>query len=250
MAKTAQKRVHLSKEDWLDVERMYRAGQIKMVDVAKYYEISSAAISMRAKKYGWSRDLTKRVRRQVEHDLIAGVKPTRYRDKEMEDREIIKKAAKTGVEIVRQHREQLSRGHNLIGRMLAELENTTTHLKEITEWVNVEENDKKRQRLLNQALSIRMRASVMRDLSAAISRFQPLERKAFNLDERSGEIDEFDAFIQGVRACPESNASHVAAMRVQDAEDALDGVSEESEPVEPQWGEADDVQEPTDQLSE
>ncbi|SPY77126.1 Uncharacterized conserved protein [Providencia rustigianii] len=53
--------------DWEAIESAYRAGVMSIREIASQYEITHQAISKRAKKEGWERDLKAKVKARVEN---------------------------------------------------------------------------------------------------------------------------------------------------------------------------------------
>src|SRR5436190_2107321 len=56
--------------NWVKVEKAYRAGILPVSQIAKQCGLSSTAIHKRAKKQGWERDLTARVRAKTAEKLF------------------------------------------------------------------------------------------------------------------------------------------------------------------------------------
>ena len=89
--------------DWELIERDYRAGQFAVVEIGRQHGLSHTAINKRAKRDGWTRDLTDNVRKEV---------PARLASDEVSpepERAAIEPAVARGVEVVRepqgQHRQ-------------------------------------------------------------------------------------------------------------------------------------------------
>ena len=60
--------------DWEGVERQYRIGQISVAHLAVKFGVERASINRRAKREGWTRDLTDQVRAATKAALIADAK--------------------------------------------------------------------------------------------------------------------------------------------------------------------------------
>src|SRR4051794_34671664 len=98
--------------NWLKVEKAYRAGILPVSQIAKQCGLSSAGITKRAKKHGWKRDLTARVRARTAEKLTLAMAapfksanpPRAPEDRtEADDDETIEQAALTQVAVVREH---------------------------------------------------------------------------------------------------------------------------------------------------
>lgn len=61
--------------DWEAIESAYRAGVMSIREIASQYEITHQAISKRAKKEGWERDLKAKVKARAENLVAKGRLP-------------------------------------------------------------------------------------------------------------------------------------------------------------------------------
>lgn len=174
--------------DWEAIEREYRAGQLSVVEIARQNGVSHTAINKRAKRDGWARDLTDTVRREVKARLVSS--PVSDAAARETKRETIDRAAARGVEVVRQHRKDIGRGRELVGLLMLQLDEASANTDQIEEDIEKEtsgDKDGKRKAAMLRAVSLPSRAGVIRDLSAAMKNLIPLERQAFNLDEKDDE---------------------------------------------------------------
>lgn len=172
-----------SQTDWEAIEREYRAGQLSEAQIARQHGISRTAIQKRAKKLGWSRDLTEKVRQEVAARLVAeGLQPQR-------DAATVEQAAQRGVQLVLGHRKGLARLRGIAEKLADELTVDPDDLKEIEEAIEEEtagdKNGQRRARMLA-AVSLPSRAGVARELSQVLKNLIPLERQAFNLQDDGG----------------------------------------------------------------
>ena len=183
--------------DWNRIERLYRAGMLTVVEIAKECSVPESNIRYHAKKMGWKRDLTDEVRRTTRTKLVEnlakvfdGGEAVTDKLKQISDDEIIEQAAKTQVQVVREHQKTLGQGHNLTMRMLCELDATTSYRGEIEELIKSTVAPLRQKALLN-AVSLSQRATVMRDLATAARLWVTLERQAFNIvDDREKDSKE------------------------------------------------------------
>ncbi|WP_072389841.1 hypothetical protein [Hyphomicrobium sp. CS1GBMeth3] len=167
--------------DWEGIEREYRAGQLSVVEIGRQFGVSHTAINKRAKKNGWTRDLTEKVRKEVSARLVSDeVSATNAR-------EAVTLAAERGVQVVRSHRNDISQGRERVTELIDELKEATTHRAEIEAAIEEEtagdKNSERRNRMLR-AVGLPARAGVIRELATALKALIPLERQAFNLDEK------------------------------------------------------------------
>lgn len=59
--------------DWEAIEKEFRAGQLSVMEIGRQHGCSHAAINKRAKKHGWTRDLTEEVRKATRAKVAASV---------------------------------------------------------------------------------------------------------------------------------------------------------------------------------
>jgi phage-related tail protein len=170
--------------DWEAIEREYRAGQLSEAEIARQHDISRAAIQKRAKKQGWSRDLTEKVRQEVAARLVAeGLQGAR-------GAATVELAAERGVQLIREHRQDIGTNRKAVTKLIDELHETLDHIEEIeTDIIDETAGDKgtKRRDRMLAAVALPSRAQVASTLATALKTLIPLERQAFNLQEGSGE---------------------------------------------------------------
>lgn len=190
--------------DWNRVERMYRAGILSVTEIAKEVNTSEGNIRYHAKTKGWTRDLTDKVKIEARKKMIENLANARdLRDgvvsKEEnaevvkrltgnDDESIIEQAARTQVEVVRQHQKTLGSGHSLTMRMLNELDATTTHRGELEDMIRSTVAPRRQGAIMN-AISLGSRATIMRDLATAARLWITLERQAFSIADESKSKD-------------------------------------------------------------
>ena len=149
--------------DWEAIEREYRAGQLSVSEIARQHGISHTAIQKRAKAKAWTRNLAKQVRDEVTARLVAdAVAATNAH-------ETIDHAAARGVEVVRQHRQDIGRLRRIAARLGERLE---AHV-----FQDAQDPTGDKESL----------ADLLEKLSRVSTRVVQLERQAFNLDEPDGD---------------------------------------------------------------
>lgn len=182
--------------NWVKVEKAYCAGVLPVTEIAKQAGVTEAAIRYHAKRRKWRRDLTARVRARTAEKLTLALaepfetaKPFRALEDrtEADDEETIEQAALTQVAVVRSHSVAIRHGIEITGRLMQELDVSTTRNDEFTAILEGETDDKKRFHALR-AVSLPGRAAVMRDLAQAARLWINMERQAFRIsDDRSKE---------------------------------------------------------------
>lgn len=121
-----------SKTDWEAIEREYRAGQLSVSEIGRQHGVSHTAINKRAKKEGWTRDLTQKVRQEVSARLVSDEVSA------ANAREAVELAATRGVQVVRQHQASLGRAHRIAEMLMAELERGTLEPEAVEEAIGAE----------------------------------------------------------------------------------------------------------------
>jgi len=187
----------INKIDWEEIYNDYRTGKYSNRAMGSKHGISEAAIRKRAKKEGWKKELISAYQEEVETQLIeidsqekqdgaqcepykssqSGPKIKTDKDRE-KDRDVVKDAAKIGVEVVREHRKDirtLKESAGKIGKIIsgvlssdeaersvavARFSELTSHTETVTD--------------------------VLNKLTRIHSECIKLERTAFNLDKKEG----------------------------------------------------------------
>lgn len=188
-----------NKIDWEALEREYRADVMSNVALAKKYSCAESSIRKRAKKYGWTKDLTKKVRERASAKLARVSVRT---SNAQEDEKAIEEAAQVTVNVVLGHRQDLKQGRDICRLMLEELQDGTKHrvlIDEIVEQAADEEGWSDKARAAAQrAISLPSRSGVLRDLAQAMHKFQAMERTAFNIDENGQRADPLAELISAI----------------------------------------------------
>lgn len=172
--------------DWEAIEKEYRAGQLSEAQIARQYNISRAAIQKRAKKNGWNRDLSEKVRTEVAARLVAeGLQEAR-------GAATVEMAAERGVALVLSHRSDIQQNRSAVTKLIQELHSTIENIDEIEEAIEIETADdlsgKRRARMMA-AVALPSRAAIANSLASALKTLIPLERQAFNLDDKGNPPD-------------------------------------------------------------
>ena len=113
--------------DWEAIEKAYRAGSMSIRSIADKYGTKEGTIRSRAKKNGWMRDLTEKVRASVNDRLSrptsrAALARDDMRDDARTDDEIIEEAATEAASVVVAHRMSLSRWRGIADKLLYALQ--------------------------------------------------------------------------------------------------------------------------------
>jgi transposase-like protein len=190
------------KTDWERIEAEYRTGKLSVSEIGRQYGVSHTAINKRAKKEGWVRDLSEKVRKLVSARLVSeGVSASTLS-------ETVEKAAERDIQIVRQHRADIGEQRRLVGDLVSELRESTSFRLEIEEAIEEETASDKSPRRRDQmlrAVGLASRVGVMKDLAAATKTLIELERQAFNIgagDPTGGSLSDLLQQISGTAFRP------------------------------------------------
>lgn len=168
--------------EWDSIELEYLAGDVSVREIADRYSISDTAIRKRAKSQGWVRA----VRRPPTVRTSDSLAPRAPR----EPSEPVEAAVIA------------ERGRQLVGRMLDELDATTTHqgeLEEMIEDVTADDRDSKRRDAMMGAISLGGRAKTLKELATA---FKTINEAAAPQGKKAAQQDRAREVAGGSRFKP------------------------------------------------
>lgn len=175
--------------DWERVELDYRAGILTLREMATLHGVSHVAISKRAKKFGWVRDLSAKVKAKADA-LVTKQLVTKEvtAEKLVTEAKHVEVGAQLLANVVLAHHSDIGRGRALVMRLLSELEHQTAdvalyeQLGDLLKFDDEKTSDK-RLELLNKVIALPARTKVMKDLADALRTLIGLEREAFGIGE-------------------------------------------------------------------
>jgi len=175
-----------ARADWEAIGRDYRAGQVSVREISRQHGVSEAAIRQHARKYGWSRDLSARIRQGVrskvaQHEAVYSEHATE---------ETVSEAVEKGVEIVHGHQAQLRRLKARLERVGAKLD----------EWLDPVERDGDEAVMRIFASKGDGVASLLQALTASTERVIRLERQAYALDADREDDKDYERELEEARA--------------------------------------------------
>jgi hypothetical protein len=126
--------------DWEAIERAYRAGSLSVRAIADKHGISDTAIRSKAKKNGWSRDLTEQVRQAAKNKLVRTEVRTKSSHCEPRtDDEIVEEAATEAAAVVLAHRADLAQWRTIATKLcdaLQDIEVTEDNIGDFSRSLN------------------------------------------------------------------------------------------------------------------
>lgn len=173
--------------DWDAIEREYRTGQLSIREIGRQYGVSHVSIHRHAKADGWERDLSRKVRQIVKSRLVTtGAESTSVpstdgtkRNARAEEKAIVEAAAKRTLAIIETHRNDAQQQKGIVKRLQSIVSERLKTAEASGAVVTVEEL---------KAISV-----IQRNSSQALDKLVGIERRAFSMDESSGDEGAPDA---------------------------------------------------------
>lgn len=185
--------------DWERIERDFRSGVRSVKEIARQNGISDTAIRKRAKRDGWTRDLTRDVRAATQSKLVRD--EVRGHNAKT-DAEIVEAAAAESASVVRSHRKDIREGRDVATLLMRELQSNTVDAPTLAQLIDQAADDEdwpaQRRSAIERAVSLPQRTACLRDLSQAMHKLQALERQAYNIDGRATDKDPLEQLLEAV----------------------------------------------------
>lgn len=104
--------------DWEAIHSLYRAGLLSIRAIADRFNVSDTAIRSKAKKNGWQRDLTDKVRQAVNAKVVrTNVRTPGSQSEPRTDDEIIDDVSNEAAAVVLAHRTSLAQWRGIAGKL-------------------------------------------------------------------------------------------------------------------------------------
>ena len=178
--------------DWEKIEADYRAGIKTLRQIAGEHGVTHGAINKRAKRDGWSRDLSAKIAAKAD-ELVSksAVSTPVSSEARIAERELIDANAQAIVSVRLSHRKDIQRSRRITMRLLGELElqsgrENAELLEQLGEIMRREDDrgQDKLNDLYQKIISLPGRAKTMKDLGESLRVLVTLERQAFGLDDK------------------------------------------------------------------
>lgn len=189
--------------DWEAVEREYRAGIRSLKDIGSEFGVSDAGIIKRAKKDGWTRDLSAKIKAKAEalvsaelvsEEVSALTKAT--------ERQIVDSNAEMMANVIRSHHKSLGRLDTVIkllfDRLEAELSGTELfdQLGELMQTPDEKGQDKLNE-LYRKVIALPSHTDTAKKLAETLKTKIELERKVFKIEDQPA--DSSDSIADAIR---------------------------------------------------
>lgn len=175
-----------SAPDWEAIEADYRAGIKTLRQIAAGRGVSHVTVGNRAKKEGWSRDISEKIKNKSDELLN---KTLLNKEGAVAERQLIEANAKAVADIRLAHRKDIHRARRLTNALLSELEGQTDPetlemLQELGELMRREDDrgQDKLNDLYRKVISLGERSKTMKTLAESLQKLVDMERTAFGLD--------------------------------------------------------------------
>lgn len=175
--------------DWERIERDFRAGVKTLRQIGEENGVSHVAVSKKAKREGWDRDLSAKIAAKAEA-LVTKAEVTNAVTKETKatEREIVESNAQAIANAIMAHRGDIRRNRALANKLLAELEAQTgdpelfERMAELMESPDEKGVDKLNE-LYRKVISLPSRIDGAKKLAETLRVTIALEREAFGMDK-------------------------------------------------------------------
>ena len=109
--------------DWESVERDYSAGLLSLREIAAKYGVDESGIRYKAKRNGWTRDLSKKIEQRTEDKLRKDLLRSELRSENtISEKEVIEANAQAIVNVKLGHRTSIKKVNSLVESLLDEIE--------------------------------------------------------------------------------------------------------------------------------
>ena len=180
--------------DWERIELDYRAGIKTLRQIAEENGISHVAINKRAKRDGWTRDLSAKIQSKAE-ELVTKelVTKTVTTEAKMAERQVIEVAAQAVADVRLSQRKLIQRKQAIVESLMQELEaqvgpENAALLGELGEMMRSPDDagQDKLNDLYRKVVSLPERAKTAKTLAETLRITVDMERQAFGMDAKVG----------------------------------------------------------------
>lgn len=173
--------------DWERIEQLYRAGLLSVREIAVSQGISHVAISKRAKRDGWVRDLAAKIKAKADSLVTREtVTTTVTKEQAVTERGIVEANAQVIANIRIGHRTDIGRYRRLANKLLDELEGLTDNrdlFDQVGELMaNPDDNGlDKLNDLYRKVIDLPSRTKTLKELGETLKNLITLERQAYDV---------------------------------------------------------------------
>ncbi|MFA7253818.1 MAG: hypothetical protein WC107_04645 [Patescibacteria group bacterium] len=185
--------------DWLAVEADYRPNKLSLRAIGEKYGCTEGAIRKRAKKEGWVRDLSEKIKSKAD-DLV---RRELVRNSTQTEKGIVEANAHNSATIQINERKDVSRARSIAMSLLDELESQITDkslYSDLAELLQSQDGGvlDKLNELFQKVTSFSGRTDNIKKLSETLKTLIDLERRVYKIDEDNSQ-DTFEDWLRKAR---------------------------------------------------
>lgn len=191
--------------DWEPIRAHYCAGIRSLKSIGKEFNISDAGILKRAKRDGWVRNLSARIKAKAEAKVSAAMVSAEVSaERAQTEADIVDANATMQANIIIGHRTDVQKARALTMRLMTELEHQTLfqelyqQLGKMMERPDDHGRDKLAE-LYQKAMSLSSRSSTLKALVDSLKSLVGLEREAFGIDSGRTPGQTLDEFLSALK---------------------------------------------------
>lgn len=181
----------MKKPDWEAIESAYRAGLLSIREIASQHGITHGAINKRAKRDGWERDLSSKIKNKADSLVSKKEVSTQVSsENKLNERILIEVNAEVIANVRMEHRGDIRKARNIANALFEELGTECVDIeafKKLGELLaNPDQNGRdKLNEVYMAVISMPERVKSMKALSETLKNLITLERQAYNIDDTS-----------------------------------------------------------------
>lgn len=193
--------------DWEKIELDYRANVKTLRQIADEHGITHGSINKRAKRDGWARDLSAKIKAKTDELVSKSLVSSEVsNEKRLTEKQIVDEGAAALTNIRLGQRKDIQRSRKIAMSLFDELEHqvgveNAENLEKLGELLRTED-DKGRDALNDlymKIISMPGRVKSMKDLSDTLKTLIALERQAFGLDDENNKpVDALTTLLERV----------------------------------------------------
>lgn len=177
--------------DWDKIERDYRADVLSIAQISRESGAPSSTIRARAKRLGWSRNLTARIKSKADEIVNQDAIKNAVANIQASEEQTIEENARLTAGVRLAHRKDINRARLATVTLLEDLEamigqdgreSLAELLKALVDEGLIEERDSTAIAAYKKATGLSQQIANMQKLADTMTKFVALERQAWNLD--------------------------------------------------------------------
>lgn len=179
----------MKKPDWEAIESAYRAGLLSIREIASQHGITHGAINKRAKRDGWERDLSSKIKNKADSLVSKKEVSTQVSsENKLNERILIEANAEVIASVRMEHRGDIRKARNITNALFEELGAECADIEAFKKLGELLANpDQHGRDKLNEVymsvISMPERVKSMKALSETLKNLITLERQAYNIDD-------------------------------------------------------------------